>query len=190
MPHSRTHSTSNAISIPAIRSALSEAKRFRVGGRQLRPELERALRLLVRPAPSSRDNPADIADRDMGVAVGWSANHCCTYSLQLRGQLAAGRPDSVRHLRFLPRALGESFRADDRGRFAQATPQALRECQKSCAPGRLGAIVHAHAGARCKDREPQRHMTASRQEPTARVRQRIFSAASASVPERRALGLG
>jgi hypothetical protein len=26
-------------------------------------------------------NPADIADRDMGVAVGWSANHCCTYSL-------------------------------------------------------------------------------------------------------------
>jgi hypothetical protein len=128
MPHSRTHSTSNAISIPAIRSALSEAKRFRVGGRQLRPELERALRLLVRRAPSSRDNPADIADRDMGVAVGWSANHCCTYSLQLRGQLAAGRPDFVRHLRFLPRALGESFRADDRGRFAQATPQALREC--------------------------------------------------------------
>ena len=109
--------------------------------------------------------------------------------LPLRAQLAAGRPDFVRHLRFLPRALGESFRADDRGRFAQATPQALRECQKSCAPGRLGAIVHAHAGARCKDREPQRHMTASRQEPTARVRQRIFSAASASVPERRALGL-
>src|ERR1700722_250398 len=37
----------------------------------------------------------------------------------------------------------------------------LRECQKSCAPGRLGAIVHAHAGARCEDRELQRHMTAS-----------------------------
>jgi HAD superfamily hydrolase (TIGR01509 family) len=57
MPQSRTHSTSNVISFPAIRSALSEAKRFRVGGRQLRPEQERALRLLVRPAPSSRDNP-------------------------------------------------------------------------------------------------------------------------------------
>ena len=56
-PPSKTRSTSNAISFPAIRSALSEAKRFRVGGRQLRPELERALRLLVRPAPSSRDNP-------------------------------------------------------------------------------------------------------------------------------------
>ena len=38
--------------------ALSEAKRFRVGGRQLRPEQEQALRLLVRPAPSSRDNPS------------------------------------------------------------------------------------------------------------------------------------
>ena len=58
MPQSRTHSTSNAISSPATRSALSEAKRFRIGGRQLRPEQEQALRLLVRPAPSSRDNPS------------------------------------------------------------------------------------------------------------------------------------
>jgi hypothetical protein len=57
MPQSRTCSTSNTTSFPATRSALSEAKRFRIGGRQLRPELERALRLLVRPAPSSRDNP-------------------------------------------------------------------------------------------------------------------------------------
>jgi hypothetical protein len=57
MPRSRTHSTSNAIAFPATRSALSEAKRFRIGGRQLRPEQERALRLLVRSAPSSRDNP-------------------------------------------------------------------------------------------------------------------------------------
>jgi hypothetical protein len=43
MPQSKTRSTSNAISFPAIRSALSEAKRFRIGGRQLRPEQERAL---------------------------------------------------------------------------------------------------------------------------------------------------
>jgi probable addiction module antidote protein len=75
MPQSRTHSTSNAISFPAIRSALSEAKRFRVGGRQLRPEQERALRLLVRPAPSSRDNPiagylsAAAADEDPNLLL-------------------------------------------------------------------------------------------------------------------------
>ena len=39
MPQFRTRSTSNAISFPAIRSALSEAKRFRIGRRQLRPVL-------------------------------------------------------------------------------------------------------------------------------------------------------
>jgi transposase-like protein len=57
MPRSRTHSTSNAISFPAIRSALSEAKRFRIGGRQLRPEQEPSPSTLVRPEPGSRDNP-------------------------------------------------------------------------------------------------------------------------------------
>src|ERR1700754_1312143 len=35
MPQFRTRSTSNAISFPAIRSALSEAKRFRIGGQRL-----------------------------------------------------------------------------------------------------------------------------------------------------------
>ena len=58
MPQSRTRSTSNAISFPAIRSALSEAKRFRIGGRRLRPEQEPSPSTLVRPEPSSRDNPA------------------------------------------------------------------------------------------------------------------------------------
>jgi transposase-like protein len=45
MPQSRTRSTSNAISFPAIRSALSEAKRFRIGERRLRPEQEPSLRI-------------------------------------------------------------------------------------------------------------------------------------------------
>ena len=45
MPQSRTRSTSNAISFPAIRSALSEAKCFRIGGRRLPPEQEPSLRL-------------------------------------------------------------------------------------------------------------------------------------------------
>jgi hypothetical protein len=44
-PQSRTRSTSNAISFPAIRSVLSDAKRFRIGGRRLRPEQEPSLRL-------------------------------------------------------------------------------------------------------------------------------------------------
>jgi DDE domain len=57
MPRSRTRSTSNAISFPAIRSALSEAKRFRIGGRRLRLEQEPSPSTLVRPEPSSRDNP-------------------------------------------------------------------------------------------------------------------------------------
>src|ERR1700733_5700875 len=57
MPQSRTRSTSNAISFLAIRSALSEAKRFRIGGRRLRPEQEPSPSTLVRPEPSSRDNP-------------------------------------------------------------------------------------------------------------------------------------
>src|ERR1700722_18917981 len=52
MPQSRTRSTSNAISFPAIRSALSEAKRFRIGGRQLPPEQEPSPSILVRPALS------------------------------------------------------------------------------------------------------------------------------------------
>jgi hypothetical protein len=55
MPQFRTCSTSNAISFPAIRSALSEAKRFRIGGRQLRPEQEPSPSPLVWPEP--RDNP-------------------------------------------------------------------------------------------------------------------------------------
>jgi hypothetical protein len=45
MPQSRTRSTSNAISFPAKRFALLEAKRFRIGWRQLRPEQE--------PSPST-----------------------------------------------------------------------------------------------------------------------------------------
>src|ERR1700733_14451698 len=56
MPQSRTRSTSNAISFPAIRSALLEAKRFRIGGRQLRPEQGPSPSTLVRLEPRSRDN--------------------------------------------------------------------------------------------------------------------------------------
>jgi hypothetical protein len=57
-PQSRTRAMSNAISFPAIRSALLEAKRFRNGGRRQRPEQEPSPSSLVRPEPSSRDNPA------------------------------------------------------------------------------------------------------------------------------------
>jgi hypothetical protein len=46
MPQSRTRSTSNAISFSAMRSALSEVKRFRIGRRRLRPEQE--------PSPATR----------------------------------------------------------------------------------------------------------------------------------------
>jgi DDE domain len=67
MPQSRTCSTSNAISFPAIRSALSEAKRFRIGGRQLRPKQEPSPSTLARPSPSSRDNP-----------LGWSEEAIAT----------------------------------------------------------------------------------------------------------------
>ena len=43
--------------VSAIRSARSEAKRFRIGGRRLRPEREPSPLTLVRPRPTSRDNP-------------------------------------------------------------------------------------------------------------------------------------
>ena len=59
MPQSRTRSTSNAISFPAIRSALSEAKRFRIGGRRLRPEQEPSPSFLVRSEPSFVTIPED-----------------------------------------------------------------------------------------------------------------------------------
>jgi hypothetical protein len=55
-PWSKIPSTSNAISFPAIHSALSDAKRFRIGGRRARPEHEPSLPTLVRPKPSSCDN--------------------------------------------------------------------------------------------------------------------------------------
>jgi transposase-like protein len=55
-PSSKIPSTSNAISFPATHSALSEAKRFRIGGRRARPEHEPSLPTLVRPKPSSCDN--------------------------------------------------------------------------------------------------------------------------------------
>jgi hypothetical protein len=45
------------------RSALSEAKHFRIGGRRLRPEQQPSPSTLVRPEPSLRDNPALTADR-------------------------------------------------------------------------------------------------------------------------------
>jgi len=57
--------------------ALSEAKRFRVGGRQLRPEQEQALRLLVRPAPSSRDNPPCAHTRPSWPERTWSTCATC-----------------------------------------------------------------------------------------------------------------
>jgi DDE domain len=63
VPQSRTRSTSNAISFPAIRSALSEATRFRIGGRQLLPEQEPSPSTLVRPEPGSRDNPAESGNQ-------------------------------------------------------------------------------------------------------------------------------
>ena len=46
-PSSKIPSTSNAISFPATHSALSEAKRFRIGGRRARPEHEPSLPTLV-----------------------------------------------------------------------------------------------------------------------------------------------
>ena len=69
MPQSRTRSTSNAISFPAIRSALSEAKCFRIGGRRLRPEQEPSLGLFVRTEPSSRDNPDEAVLDRCGLGV-------------------------------------------------------------------------------------------------------------------------
>ena len=52
MPQSRRRSTSNAISFPAIRSALSEAKRFRIGGRRREPETRApSPSILVPPEP-------------------------------------------------------------------------------------------------------------------------------------------
>jgi hypothetical protein len=59
-PSSTTRSTFNAILFPATRSALSEAKRFRIGGRRLRPEQEPSPTDFVRPKPSSRDSTAGL----------------------------------------------------------------------------------------------------------------------------------
>jgi hypothetical protein len=69
-PQSRTPSTSNAISFPAIRSALSEPKRFRIGSRRPRPEHEPNLPTYVRPKPSS----CGVARDDGGVDWGFGRN--------------------------------------------------------------------------------------------------------------------
>jgi hypothetical protein len=58
-PSSKIPSTSNAISFPAIHSALSEAKRFRIAGRRARPEHEPSLPTLVREKTRSR-RQADV----------------------------------------------------------------------------------------------------------------------------------
>jgi IS1 family transposase len=84
MPQSRTRSTSNAISFPAIRSALSEAKRFRIGGRQLPPEQEPSPSILVRPEPSSRDNPVRSFAATSGRGPSYYSPACATASCARR----------------------------------------------------------------------------------------------------------
>ena len=89
MPQSRTRSTSNAISFPAIRSALLEAKRFRIGGRRLRPEQEPSPSTLVRSEPSSRDNPT-------GAAHGFQADHGGCEKLAAPARTKSVAQDSLR----------------------------------------------------------------------------------------------
>jgi IS1 family transposase len=84
MLQSRTRSTSNAISFPATRSALSEAKRFRIGGRQLRPEQEPSPSILVRPEPSSRDNPVRSFAATSGRGPSYYSPACATASCARR----------------------------------------------------------------------------------------------------------
>jgi hypothetical protein len=61
-PPSTTRSMSNAISLPATRSAFSEARRSRRGGRRPRPEPEpRPLKSLTLD-PSSRDSAVNLAE--------------------------------------------------------------------------------------------------------------------------------
>jgi hypothetical protein len=83
MPQSRTRSTSNAISFSAMRSALSEVKRFRIGRRRLRPEQEPSPSTLDRPEPSSRDNPAKPAE--LPHRLRWSTAFITTRQPRSRG---------------------------------------------------------------------------------------------------------
>jgi hypothetical protein len=100
MPQSRTRSMSNAISFPAIRSALSVSKRFRIGGRRLRPDQEATPSTLVRPEPSSRDNPIRPTRRrgrkDLHRrAWPWSGR---IHDDRDRGETDGGRPRRHAHL--------------------------------------------------------------------------------------------
>src|SRR5262249_15416784 len=69
-PSSITRSTFNAILFPATRSALSEAKRSRIGRQRRRPELDPSPAEFVRPKPSSRDSTAARAGGEVDRGAG------------------------------------------------------------------------------------------------------------------------